>query len=107
LGPASRDPLAFFLITRPPDIAASSFLTQSSCNSLSIMVRLLIRRRLDMEHYGLRLRSDGTIDTDYYVSRARARRQGNERLIDEATLPMKRRIVLDALAHMFRRSRTS
>jgi hypothetical protein len=44
---------------------------------------MLIRRRLDMEHHALRLRSDGTIDTDYYVSRARALRQERARLIDE------------------------
>ena len=58
-----------------------------------------------MEHHGLRLRSDGTIDTDYYVSRARARRQERERLIDETAQDTKRRIALNSLAHVFRRLR--
>ena len=58
-----------------------------------------------MEHHGLRLRSDGTIDTDYYVSRARARRQGSERLIDATALDTKRHIALDSLAQVFRRLR--
>jgi hypothetical protein len=66
---------------------------------------MLIRRRLDMEHHPLRLRSDGTIDTDYYVSRARARRHESERLIDETALDTKRRVALNALAHVFRRLR--
>ena len=57
-----------------------------------------------MEHHGLRLRSDGTIDTDYYVNRARARRQ-SERPIDETALDTKRRIARDSLAHVFRRLR--
>jgi hypothetical protein len=58
-----------------------------------------------VEHHGLHLRSDGTIDSDYYVSQARARRRESERLIDETALYTKRRIALDSLAHIFRRLR--
>jgi hypothetical protein len=48
-----------------------------------------------MEHHALRLRSDGTIDTDYYVSRARARRQESARLIDEKSLILKQKKTKD------------